>query len=627
MKKSALKIRAIAILALLQIGLVLPTLKAQTYSDDSGQLLADGRRYTVPYQNRTYLDLKVPQLADGKYLYLRLEGADGGRFRASTYHSWFAGGEGTTVVLIVDVGNGVGELPVGSTLRFIVGEKGGERSTSGGYTLGAGSGGGTGLAYKGPGQNDKWQLLAVAGAGSGSIGNCCVDGIDGGPGGDIVATLPSSSTGVGGDAYQNPYMEKYRIAGGGGGAFSEGATMTQYSITGTTTMSGGSPGWPGGPDNGAPTGGNGGQNSGWGFGGGGSTINSSTDRTGGGGGYTGGRVPYPDETNENSSKLVHGDGGGSFYNATYAKIGYAIVHGTTTSPGDGFVEYQFVEGAIFNPILFTYNTNKCIDDYGSSTSNGNNIQTYTCTGNSNQQWFFHPSDRTIRSKVNPFKCVDLNQSNTNNGTNIQLYDCNGTDAQHWVYNGLYKTIHSSVNSDKCFDAKDADKAINSNVNLQLWDCLYSSKRQKWDIDGATSVTNLSNMKHIIPTIATSFAVHSHTGAESGSNIQLWTKDDTNTAEQWYFDGLAIKMRDHQDLCIDLNQSNTDNGNNIKLYTCNGSNAQKWIFDGMTKSVRSVVNPGKCMQIELNTDGAYGKRSNVDIQDCNGSAAQQFLIQE
>ncbi|MCB0156478.1 MAG: RICIN domain-containing protein, partial [Anaerolineae bacterium] len=81
------------------------------------------------------------------------------------------------------------------------------------------------------------------------------------------------------------------------------------------------------------------------------------------------------------------------------------------------------------------------------------------------------------------------------------------------------------------------------------------------------------------------------------------------------------------LCIDLSSSNTSNGNNIQLWGCNDTNAQKWIYDGMTRSIRSVVNPGKCMQIEYNTDGLYDKRSNVNIYDCNGSAVQQFLIQE
>ena len=122
-------------------------------------------------------------------------------------------------------------------------------------------------------------------------------------------------------------------------------------------------------------------------------------------------------------------------------------------------------------------------------------------------------------------------------------------------------------------------------------------------------------------------MHSHTGAESGSNIQLWTKDNTNIYEQWYFDGLAIEMRDHRNLCIDLNQSSTSNGNNIQLYNCNNTNAQKWLYDGMTRAIRSVINPGKCMQIMPNTDGVYGKRSNVEIHDCDGSDVQQFTIQE
>ena len=99
------------------------------------------------------------------------------------------------------------------------------------------------------------------------------------------------------------------------------------------------------------------------------------------------------------------------------------------------------------------------------------------------------------------------------------------------------------------------------------------------------------------------------------------------AEQWDFAGLIIKMRSNHNLCIDLIDSNTDNGNNIQLWGCNGSNAQKWLYDGISQSIRSVVNPDKCMQIEKNTDGVYGKRSNVNIYDCNGSAVQQFLIQE
>ncbi|MCB0535361.1 MAG: ricin-type beta-trefoil lectin domain protein, partial [Saprospiraceae bacterium] len=512
MKKSAVKIKFIAMLALFLLAIVLPKIKAQTYYNNSGQLLADGYRYTVPYQNKSYLDLTIPPSTEGQYLYLRLEGADGGRFRRSTSHKWSPGGEGATVVLVVEIGSGLGQVPVGSTLRFIAGEKGGENSTSGTDYHGAGSGGGTGLAFKGPGQNDKWQLLAVAGAGSGGLGNCCTWEIAGKPGGGIVATQPSLSTGVGGNVLNSYWAAKVDLSGAGGGAFSQGESMTAGAWP---TAHGGSPGWPGGPDNGAPTGGNGGENSGWGFGGGGSTPQALTYRTGGGGGYSGGDVP--DALVENGGEVITGKGGGSFYHATYAKIGYAVVHGTTTSSGDGFINYQFIDGPLFKSIRFAYNTNKCIDDYGSRTANGNNILSYTCTGNSNQQWLINSEDRTIRSKLNLDKCLDLSGGNTSNGANIQLWDCtSGNDNQHWVYNGLFKTIHSSVNSGKCFDAANGSASTN-NVNLQLWECNYSSNNMKWVIDGATTVSNPANVKHIIPVLAPNFAVASALGNVWGSN--------------------------------------------------------------------------------------------------------------
>ena len=341
---------------------------------------------------------------------------------------------------------------------------------------------------------------------------------------------------------------------------------------------------------------------------------------GGGGGYSGG---------SDGSAVKSSGGGGSYINNAWVYFNEITINPSTNSPMAGSVVFQLTNDAPeISTIQFAFNTSKCIDDYGSGTSNGNNIQTYTCTDHPNQQWYFKTEDRTVHSMVNYNKCLDLSNGNTSNGANIQLWDCVGGNAnQHWVYNGLYKTIHSGKNSDKCLDANGGSQYPNSNVNVQLWDCNYLNNNQKWNIDGAATVADVTFKKHIVPVLATSSAVHSHTGAVSGSNIQLWTKDDSNEYEQWFFEGLAIKMRNHRELCIDLSSSNTDNGNNIQLYNCNGSNAQKWLYDGMTKSIRSVVNPDKCMQIEYNTDGAYGKRSNVNIYDCNGSDVQQFLIQE
>ena len=564
-----------------------------------------------PYEYVTsghYQEVTIPSTTEASYLYLEVKGGDGG------YNLSHNGGIGAVTKGMFEIGTGTKQIPPGSTLRMIQGQHGRSHyGTTGSLGRGSAGGGGGGSAVVLlPAGKTSWDnesiVLMVAGGGGG--------------GGQNQPGRPGCANETG---YSGTSSNGADLNNGGGKNLpgqstddaSGGASMNKNVLFGNASCNEGYDN-PAGAKKGWPTGGLGCTCicwGGFGFGGGGSGNTAG----GGGGGYSGGGGGGYD-----NGKAGGGGGGGSHVTSSINIERKSIVGaGTTGSPSNGYIVYGLLQS---KSIKFSYNTGKCIDDTGSNTNNGTNILSYTCTGNANQQWYFTPSDREIHSALKYDKCLDLNQSNTGNGTNIQLFDCNGSSAQKWVYNGLYQTIHSGVNSDKCFDAVNGS-ATTANVNLQLWDCIYSNNNQKWVIADATTVSNVSNMKHIVPVSATSFAVHSHTGAESGSNIQLWTKDNTNTAEQWYFDGLAIKMRDHQNLCIDLNQSNSNNGNNIQLYTCNGTDAQKWIYDGMTKAIRSVINPDKCMQIEKNTDGVYGKRSNVDIQDCNGSAAQQFLIQE
>ncbi|MCB0534929.1 MAG: ricin-type beta-trefoil lectin domain protein [Lewinellaceae bacterium] len=540
-------------------------------------------------------DIVVP--ADQDKMYVELQGGDGGRIKLAQ------GGRGATIRGILNIGTGTGMIKPGGTLRFIAGAAGG--TVPDGVDNSGGGGGASGLIYKAPGSS-QWDIIAVAAAGGGASVHVVHD--------NGAVTRNAHDGGQGRVSLADMVDDPVNYAGHKGGSSYSGGD--QYSCEGKAGMVNGQ------PVRATVYSGCGSYLGGAGFGSGGShdsySINNDVNDIyyygGGGGGYFGGY-------HHNYSS--YDNGGGSWTNPTFFSTAQVSANGVTESPQDGYILYSYDMG----PIKFTYNTNKCIDDAGSGTSNGNNILSFSCTGNPNQQWVINTSDRTIHAMVDFGKCLDLSSGNTTNGTNIQLWDCQKNNAnQKWVYNGLYKTIHSGVNSEKCFDATNGSAYPNSNVNLQLWDCNYTSNNMKWTIDGANTVSDPVHAKFIIPVLAPNFAVHSHTGNVSGSNIQLWTKDPTLYAEYWYFDGLAIKMREYRDLCIDLSQSNTSNGNNIQLYNCNSTNAQKWIYDGMTKSIRSVINPDKCMQIEKNTDGVYGKRSNVDIQDCNGSEAQQFLIQ-
>ncbi|MCB9283890.1 MAG: ricin-type beta-trefoil lectin domain protein [Lewinellaceae bacterium] len=502
-------------------------------------------------------DFMVPLNTSYQYITIYTEGADGGKKQvkeaSGATRFTVKAGSGATIVGIYEIGTGENQIPPGSFLRVFVGKKGYTRT--GQTTSGCDGGGGTGVLLKRYNEPE-WRLLQVAGGGGGAYSDCCTDKHEG----------KSAETGRDGGKADGSNSGNGGTNGGDGGA------------TGSTGSTPAEPGrgafcsstyygmWPGGKSDPTILPGNVDNNYsfghegiddgefGFGIGGDGGTAG------GGGGGYSGGGA---------GASYHAGGGGGSYLNTEQMAIHniVKIKHGATSDTQDGYILYQFSNSVPDQEIKFAYNTNKCIDDDHSSTTNGTNIQSYSCNGTNAQKWFFQFEDRTIRSMVDISKCLSLKDDTGDNGTNIHLWDCKVNSNQTWVYNGIQKTIHSGLNGNKCMDAANGSAYPNSNVNVQLWDCQYTNDNQKWEIAGATTVSNPANMKHIVPVLATGFAVHSHTGAESGSNIQLWTKDNINTAEQWYFDGLAIKMRDYQNLCIDLSHNNTDNGNNIQLYNC------------------------------------------------------------
>ena len=63
------------------------------------------------------------------------------------------------------------------------------------------------------------------------------------------------------------------------------------------------------------------------------------------------------------------------------------------------------------------------------------------------------------------------------------------------------------------------------------------------------------------------------------------------------------------LCMDVAGGSSANGTNVRLWTCNGSNAQKWKYDASTGHLRSAV--GKCLD---NRGQAYNG-GEIVIWDC------------
>jgi len=70
-------------------------------------------------------------------------------------------------------------------------------------------------------------------------------------------------------------------------------------------------------------------------------------------------------------------------------------------------------------------------------------------------------------------------------------------------------------------------------------------------------------------------------------------------------------------CVDDASSGTSNGTHIQLYTCNGTNAQKWVV--VPDNTLQVFN--KCMDV---VNGGTTPGTKIQLYTCNGTAAQQWV---
>ncbi|MEM9931414.1 MAG: hypothetical protein AAF840_16485, partial [Bacteroidota bacterium] len=177
-------------------------------------------------------DYYIPFGFEGTKIHFVLRGADGGvrtvkEIDGAIRHR-VAAGAGATIVGTFSVGNGPDEIPPGSMVRMIVGQKG-ESTTTQSEDAGGG-GGGTAVLFLPPGAaTSEFVLLAVAGGGGGAYSNCCTikykgrsaeTGTSGSSGrcddDDLVYDGGTNGNGGGGGGTGSTG------AGGGGGAFTPG---------------------------------------------------------------------------------------------------------------------------------------------------------------------------------------------------------------------------------------------------------------------------------------------------------------------------------------------------------------------------------------------------------------------
>lgn len=594
---------------------------------DGGSLKTDGQLRIIntaltvnPSNGELPQDYVLPTNASG-YLYLRARGADGGIVYWSDGTRKGGAGEGAIISASFKIGSNDNEIPAGSTVRFLVGYQGRWRQVSK-TSLGkdgAGGGGGTGVLFKAPNQNN-WTLLMVAGAGGGGVyGGGDKTNYPGQPGQTTAAGGADGSgkvsggvNGLAGGQYTHDYAGLP-----GGGIYGEERNTKWF----------GGMGWLGartGPDTNyvyhydvSPMGGKGGSNDnngvfilaggGWGFSGGGSGGGNLGG--GGGGGYSGGGGGFD-----------RGGGGGGSYAHTYVSS-KKIMNGSTFYPIDGYVEYKITDELVENyqRIGFAAATDKFMALNSVTGSNGTNVQIQGRENTTAQYWI--RSGSSIKWEKYTDKCLDLKSSKTSNGTNIQLWDCNSTNAQKWIYDVQNQFIRSAVNGNKCIDLVNGNTS--NGTNIQLYDCVYTSAKSnmQWVLDDISTTTlDGDQLRMHFAKDPSKCLDFKSAGTANGTNVMLYNCHYTNS-QYLYFDGEQIKMYS-SGKCVDVSSSKTDNGTNVQLWTCNGTDAQAWVYDGFTNTFRSKLNFGKCLDVK---GGSTDNSTNIQLWDCNGSDAQKWSI--
>lgn len=365
------------------------------------ELMDDGEVYQVNFSGSPE-DFTIPADTDYDQIEFYLDGGDGGRHS----NCQIKGGKGAQIRVVFNISSsGTNALRPGGTIRFIVGERGKNRT---GETArgGAGGGGGTAILYQKPGAtitdefpstsmsdaDTDWVILAVAGGGGGAYGNQqnsldnCVGsrsrkgqgartGTNGGgtgsnynPGGTGGNGGTSSGEGGAGGGYLSSGHNRQgvnnthdgrvgRIFGGSGGHF------TNNNMTVTEGRGG------------------------WGYGGGGAGQKTNDGGGGGGGGYSGGAGGVGETTG-----WKEGRGGGSFVNvADVDEFTQKQGDQHVSNPKDGYITYVFRSsngiiakckdvtlqlGSSGQATLFPEDANN-----GSYTTDGSTIENYILTTN------------------------------------------------------------------------------------------------------------------------------------------------------------------------------------------------------------------------------------------------------
>ncbi|MCB0574036.1 MAG: ricin-type beta-trefoil lectin domain protein [Saprospiraceae bacterium] len=211
---------------------------------------------------------------------------------------------------------------------------------------------------------------------------------------------------------------------------------------------------------------------------------------------------------------------------------------------------------------------------------------------------------------------------TNNGTSKASAD---GSVKFLVQDDFYvgfTAINYAVKTGKCLNAVVSDASLNGTA-IQLQDCETDNYDQMWERE---------NNQLLFAAVRNKCLDLENSITANGAKIQLYDCNGTK-AQKWLYDGInkSLHSRESLSYCLDLNKGNTANGTAIQLWQCNGRASQQWQLGGIEtvatdqlyNRIHLVGGTSKCMDVKA---AETTNSTNIQVYQCHHAESQYWYFE-
>jgi hypothetical protein len=247
---------------------------------------------------------------------------------------------------------------------------------------------------------------------------------------------------------------------------------------------------------------------------------------------------------------------------------------------------------------------KCMDDTNGSSTNGNKVQIWGCSGGANQKWTYAPSPYPggLGTLKHNGKCLAVSGGGIADGTKVELWTCNGTESQQWYIAGYGELLNGG--SGTCLD--DPSSSTTNGKQLDIHSCTVTStgattSNQAWTLPASPIQSGISGM----------CASDRNGSNANGTYIWLWACGG-QSSQNWTISrsgSLQIEGK-----CLSVAGRGTTNGSLTELWTCASTSDQYWYMTG-TGEIENNASE-KCL-----ASSGTGNGARLELEDCTGAPGE------